>query len=510
MTDIVLAFEVHQPFRIRKDFFWNQNMFQHLSLDGLFDHYFDSKTNRDLFLRASEKCYLPTNKIIQDAIKKGDESGLPVKVAFSISGVFLEQCSRYGKRVLESFQELSKTGRVEFISQTYYHSLASLYPTKEEFDCQVHLHRQTIGDLFGQSPRLFENTEFLYNNRIASWVEELGFDGIFTEGAERFLGNRSPNHIYTAKDTKNLKLLLRNYKLTDDVAFRFSARWWNEWPLTADKYAMWLSDSPGDCITIFPDYETFGEHQWLETGILDFLQHLFPEIAKRQQIRLVAPSEAVSRNRSVGEVDVPEPATVSWADIERGAGSWLGNTMQWAYYVALKNQEQLISEAHELLLERLWRYFQTSDHLYYMFTSGGGPGEVHSYFDPFGSPTEAFVSCFSALVDFDSRLKENTIAANEAFRFYTGVGEEKFTGISVRSLKGFAHVLKHVHTRSLEFHNRRGDFEVWFRSGLCLNELADATKEITNLRGNELREALQKLTVRYTESRLCSQSQSQE
>ncbi len=506
MTDIVLAFEVHQPFRIRKDFFWNQKMFQHLNLDGLFDHYFDSKANRDLFLRASEKCYLPANKIIQEAIERGDQCGQPVKVAFSISGVFLEQCARYGKRVLESFQQLSKTGGVEFISQTYYHSLASLYPTKEEFNSQVQLHRQTIQDLFNQSPRLFENTEFLYNNRIASWVEELGFEGIFTEGAERFLGDRSPNHIYTAKDTKNLKLLLRNYKLTDDLAFRFSARWWNEWPLTADKYATWLADSPGDCITIFPDYETFGEHQWQETGILDFLQHLFPEITKRRWLTMATPSETVNKNSSIGEVDVPEPATVSWADIERGAGSWLGNTMQWAYHLTLKNQQQLISEAHEPLLERLWRNFQTSDHLYYMFTSGGGPGEVHSYFNPFGSPTEAFVTCFSALLDFDSRLRENTAAANEDFRFYTGVGEEKFTGISARSLKGFAQALNRVHTRSLEFHNRRGDFETWFRLSLGLDELAGETKAITSLRGSELRRALQKLIVQYAEDKLCSQS----
>ncbi len=501
MTDIVLAFEVHQPFRIRKDFFWNQRLFRRLNSSELFDHYFDSETNRNLFLRASEKCYLPANKIIQEAIENGDRCGQPVKAAFSISGVFLEQCSSYGKRVLESFQQLGKTGNVEFLSQTYYHSLASLYPTKEEFSCQVKLHRQTIRDFFNQSPRMFENTEFLYNNRIANWVEELGFDGIFTEGAERFLGDRSPNHIYTARDTKNLKLLLRNYKLTDDLAFRFSSRWWNEWPLTADKYATWLVDSPGDCITIFPDYETFGEHQWQETGILDFLRHLFPEIARNQRLRIITPSEAINKNNSVGEVDVPEPATVSWADIERGAGSWLGNTMQWAYHLTLRNQQQLVSEAQEPLLERLWRNFQTSDHLYYMFTSGGGPGEVHSYFNPFGSPTEAFVTCFSALLDFDSKLREHIVAANESFKFCTGIGEEKFTDISAQSLMGFAMALSHVPTKSLEFHNRRGDFEAWFLQSLGLEELATEAKAIASLRGSELRKALQKLVARHIENK---------
>jgi alpha-amylase len=220
----------------------------------------------------------------------------------------------------------------------------------------------------------------------------------------------------------------------------------------------------------------------------------------------VTPSEALSNNRSVGEVDVPELATVSWADVERGSGSWLGNTMQWAYYVSLRNQQQLVSEAQEPSLQELWRHFQTSDHLYYMFTSGGGPGEVHSYFNPFGSPSEAFVACFSALLDFDSRLKDYTIVAKEAFSFYVGVGEEKFTGISVRSLKGFRSVLKHVQVKSLEFHNQRGDFEMWFRFGLGLSDLADAAKKIASMRGSQLREALQKLIDQYVDNRSYSRS----
>jgi alpha-amylase len=448
----------------------------------------------------AEKAYLPTNEIILKAIEEGEREGRPLNVAFSISGVFLEQCEMYGKDVLESFQRLAATGHVEFICQTYYHSLAGFYPTKDEFVQQIKMHMDAIRENFGASPNLFENTEFLYNNAIAREVEALGFNGIFTEGARRILGDRSPNYVYRAKGCERLKVLLRNYNLTDDVAFRFSSRWWVEWPLTADKYARWLGSTPGDCIVIFPDYETFGEHQWPETGIREFLIHLFKEVRKYPNLTMALPSDVVAKREPVDSIDVPEFETISWADIERGTSSWLGNAMQWAYFTALKDQQGLVMESEDPKMRTIWRQFQTSDHLYYMFTAGGAPGEVHSYFNPFGTPMDAFVTCFSALLDFDVRLREETIVANEPFNFHTRTGDEGYTGMSVRSLKGFRKVLQTVSLRSLEFHSHRGDIERWFRFSLKMDSLADEAAKLENLRGRKLREALIALVQRGLES----------
>src|SRR5512136_20753 len=316
----------------------------------------------------------------------------------------------FDKDLLETYKQLAATGRVEFLNQTYYHSIASLYPEKEEFIAQAKMHRQTVKDLLGYTPQIFENTELLYNNTIAKTVEEMGYKGIFTEGVEKILGEKSPNFLYTPKGSNKIRVLLRNYKLTDDIGFRFSARWWSEWPLTADKYAHWLADTRGDCINIFPDYETFGEHHWPETGIHSFLRHLPGEILKWPHLKMSTPSEVIEEYSSQGEIDVPEAGgTVSWADLERDSSGWLGNAMQWAYYTNLRRIEPLIKESADNEFLRLWRYFQTSDHLYYMFSKGGGPGEVHSYFSPYESPINAFVAAEMPLFDFENRVRTSII-----------------------------------------------------------------------------------------------------
>ncbi|MFZ1038574.1 MAG: glycoside hydrolase family 57 protein, partial [Candidatus Bathyarchaeia archaeon] len=436
MTDIVLVFEVHQPHRLKRSYFWEHDMFKRVKKGELFDYYFDAAVNREVFERACRKCYFPSNKILQEVIDKHKREKKQVKVSFSISGVFLEQCEMFSKDLLESFKQLSETGCVEFLSQTYYHSLSSLYPDRDEFIEQLEAHQQVVRSLLHYTPSVFENTELLYNNAIARTIEKLGYKGIFTEGVERILHGKSPNCLYTPKDCKKTKILLRNYKLTDDVGFRFSARWWNEWPLTADKYAGWLASTPGQCINIFPDYETFGEHHWPETGIHDFLRHLPSEILKWWHLHMATPSEVVEKYASVGEIDVPElGGTVSWADLERDASCWLGNTMQWAYYTNVKRLEPLVKETNDKDLLKTWRYFQISDHLYYMFTAGGAPGEVHSYFSPYDSPIDAFVTAQAAILDFENRVRLASVAANEPFLFYTGVGEEFFTGKTVWSLE---------------------------------------------------------------------------
>jgi alpha-amylase len=493
VTDVVFVFEVHQPHRLRKNLFWENKVFKRAKKEELFNYYFDNEVDREIFDRAAKKCYFPSNQILLDAIDEHKKGNRQVKVSFSVSGVFLEQCEMFNPDLLESFRQLANTGRVEFLDQTYYHSIASLYPEKDEFVQQVLMHRETVQSLLGYSPTVFENTELLYNNAIAKIIENLGYKGIYTEGVEKILGENSPNYLYTPKDCHKIRLLLRNYKLTDDVGFRFSARWWSEWPLTADKYARWLADTKGDCITIFPDYETFGEHHWPETGIQDFLRHLPEEILKWPNLNIVTPSEVIDKYRTKGEVDVPESeGTISWADLERDSSGWLGNAMQWAYYTNLRRLEPFIKEAQDPEFLKLWRYFQTSDHLYYMFASGGGPGEVHSYFSPFESPANAFVAAETSLFDFENRVRLAILTANEPFLFCTGTGEENFTGAMTWSLKGFLSTLETADVKALEFHNKRGDFENWAQSSLKDDALAEQLKRVRllKLKGKALQKSL--------------------
>ena len=493
MTDVVFIFEVHQPHRLRRKLFWEGNLFRRLDKQELFNYYFDNESDREIFKRAARKCYYPSNQILLDAIDNHMHDRKQVKVSFSISGVFLEQCETFDKDLLETFKQLAATGRVELLNQTYYHSIASLYPDKEEFIEQAKMHRQTVKDLLGYTTKVFENTELLYNNTIAKTVESLGFAGIYTEGAERILGEKSPNYVYTPKGSKKIRVLLRNYKLTDDIGFRFSARWWPEWPLTADKYAGWLAGTPGQCINIFPDYETFGEHHWPETGIHSFLQHLPDEILKFDNLHMATPSEVVAKHAAAGEIDVPEAqGTVSWADVQRDQTGWLGNVMQWAYYTELRRLEPLVKEAQDPELLRLWRDFQTSDHLYYMFTAGGGPGEVHSYFSPYESPMDAFVVAQTALNDFEARLRLSIFTANEPFLFYTATGKEHYTGIMAWSLKGFIKALTEVDAKAIEFHMENGDFQSWIQNSLKDQKLASQFKKIkcSKENGEKLRDTI--------------------
>ena len=493
MTDIVFVFEVHQPHRLRRNLFWEGKIFKRVAKDELFNYYFDHEVDREIFKRAARKCYYPSNQIILDIIDRHKRDSKKAKFSFSLSGVFLEQCDMFDRDLLETFKQLADSGGAEFLDQTYYHSIASLYPEKEEFIEQVKLHQQTIKDLLGHTPQIFENTELLYNNTIAKTVEEMGYKGIYTEGVEKILGEKSPNFIYTPKDAKKIRVLLRNYKLTDDIGFRFSARWWPEWPLTADKYANWLATTKGEVINIFPDYETFGEHHWPETGIHSFLRHVPDAILNYNHLKMVTPSEVVDKHTSAGEIDVPESeGTVSWADIQRDQSGWLGNVMQWAYYTTLRRLEPFIKEAEDGEFLRLWRDFQTSDHLYYMFTAGGGPGEVHSYFSPYESPMDAFVAAQTLLNDFEARLRLAILTANEPFLFYTDVGKEFYTGVMAWSLKGFINALSKVSTKALDFHIANGDFESWVQSSLKDEKLALQIGEFkkSKLRGEKLREAL--------------------
>jgi alpha-amylase len=498
LADLLFIFKVHQPYRLKKGFFWEKNMFRKLSKEELFDFYFDKAKNREIFERASRKCYFPSNDILLGLIDEFKSEKKRVKVSFSMSGVFLEQCEAFSPDLLESFKQLGQSGCVEFLDQPYYHSLVGLYPVRDEFIEQVRMHHQLIRDLFGQEPFSFENTELIYNNAVAKAADKIGYSAIFTEGVDRILRSRSPNYVYKAKGCEKLRVILRNYKLTDDIGFRFSLRSWSDWPLTADKYAAWLAAAQGQCVTIFPDYETFGEHHWPETGIHDFLAHLPREILKHEQLSMSTPSEVVAKHKPVGEIDVPELGeTVSWADVNRDTSGWIGNTMQWGYYTATKELEPLVKEANDEEFLKLWRCFLISDHLYYMFTSGGPPSEVHAYFSPYDSPVDAFLTAQGAIFDFESRLRLFVNAANEPFLFYSGEGEENFTGIKVWSLAGLVEAIKKVDARLIEFHNQKGDFEKWAEFSLRDEELAKRFEQVrlSKDRGEKLRRDLHEVAM---------------
>ncbi len=407
MTSITLSFQVHQPFRL-STFQPNGN----ISTDKIFDHYFNHGLDKWVFDRVYQRCYLPTTKIILELIDNFKSEKRKFKVSYSITGVFLEICEKYGKDLIELFKQLAETKCVEFISETYFHSLSSLFEDKTEFIEQVNMHRQTIKDLFGFNPKTFVNTEMIFNNLIAKIVEDLGFKAIFTEGAERVLGWRSPNYVYIRKycfpndpkPEKRIRILLRNYRLSDDIGYRFSAKDWSEWPLTADKYSAWLAATPGQCINLFMDYETFGEHQWPESGIFWFLKALPYEVLKYENLEFSLPSEVIEKYEPMGEIDVFELNTLSWADMERDVSAWLGNRMQQVSFEEVKNLEKFVKKLNDPYLLKIWRLLQISDHLYYCCTKWWQDGDVHKYFSCFPTPQDGFVNLISIISDFKARI----------------------------------------------------------------------------------------------------------
>jgi len=500
LTDICLIFEVHQPFRLNRNFYANLLARPQVKKSDLFDLYFDHSLNKEVFERAARKCYFPANNIILEQIERFKREWKQLKVAYSITGVFAEQCERWNPSLLDSFKQLAQTGCVEFFDETYYHSLSSLFGAdRSEFVDQVKMHRQLMKDLFNYEPRILVNTECIYNNPIAKLAENLGYEAMITEGVERILGWRSPNYVYKAKDS-NLRVLLRNYRLSDDIGFRFSAGWWNEYPLTAQKYSSWLAASPGQVINLFIDYETLGEHHWPESGIHEFLKWLPGEVIKWQHLNFATPTEVVRRHQPVGEIDVHEYFSISWADLERDITAWLINPMQWICYNQVKQLEPIVKQIGDADLLPLWRYFQMSDHLYYLSIKGGGPGDVHSYFNPLGSPVEAFAVYSGVLSDFEARVMRELekpewvarrilrpIPIERGFTFFHEFARP--TQLTVKSLDEFLSALKIVDVKSIEFHTERGDFERWIRQVVGDDTLADTLSALANenLKGEKLR-----------------------
>lgn len=388
---ICLYCQVHQPTRLRLYRFFDI---------GKDSHYYDDFANRTILKRVAQKCYLPMNKVLLKAIKASKGA---FKVTFSISGSALEQFDRYAPEVLDSFKELADTGCVEFLCETYYHSLSSL-GSSSEFQFQVWKHKQAIEHYFGKTPTVFRNTELIYSDAIGKEVYDMGFKTILTEGARHIMGWRCPNYVYSNDVVPEQNLLLRNYVLSDDIAFRFGDRNWSGWPLTADKFKSWVDDAEGDCVGLFMDYETFGEHTDASTGIFDFMAALPQICLKDKDFRFLTPSEVVELYKPVSGLSVPNP--ISWADEERDLTAWLGNELQDEAFSKLYGLREKLSILNDAVLWADFGHLSESDHFYYMCTKFFTGGDMHKYFNPYASPYEAFINYMNVLSDFIIRVDD--------------------------------------------------------------------------------------------------------
>jgi alpha-amylase len=391
---IVLYLHAHQPYRLR-----HYTIFDASKAHNYFETNKEaSYDNRKIIEKIALKSYLPTNKLLLELLNKYPD----FHINLSLSGVFLEQLQEWSPIALRSFQDLVNTGKVEIAAETYHHSLAFFY-NRAEFEIQVKMHRDKIYELFKKDPVVFRNTELAYNNDLAKWAEVAGFKGILAEGWDPVLGWKSSNFMYRPADTKNIKLLLKNYKLSDDIAFRFSNKDWKEWPLTADKFTHWLNHTKdGEIFNLFMDYETFGEHQWEDHGIFEFLKNLPEKWLGNSGNTFMTFSQAIETFDPKGEVDMPN--TVTWADSERDLTAWVGNPMQQQAINALYGFSDNILSTNDLQLIEDWRKLQTSDHFYYMCTKWFSDGDVHAYFSPYNSPYEGFMNFMNAYQDIRFRL----------------------------------------------------------------------------------------------------------
>ena len=398
MKTVCLYFQVHQPWRLKVYRFFNI---------GKDHNYLDDFTNRAIMQKVARQCYLPMNALLLKLIKENKGA---FKCSFSITGSAVEQFRAYAPEVLDSFRALAETGCVEFLAETYSHSLAAL-SSKEDFVEQVKLHSKMIKDEFGKKPVAFRNTELIYSDQIGEMVAGLGFKTILAEGAKHVMGWKSPNYIYTNAIDNSLRVLLRNYKLSDDIAFRFSNQGWDQYPLTADKFAQWVKEDNGEVVNLFMDYETFGEHQKADTGIFDFMKAMPAAVLSKGDICFSTVSEAAKSSQPVGVLHCPH--VMSWADEERDVTAWLGNELQneaFSKLYALKDKVKALKSAD---YEYVWNFMQTSDHFYYMATKWLSDGDVHSYFNPYGSSYEAFINYMNVLSDFEIEI-DKALAAKKS------------------------------------------------------------------------------------------------
>lgn len=392
---IVLYLHVHQPWRMRQydifDVASNHNYFSESSSPA--------QDNELIFNSIAKKSYLPMNALLERLLHEHPD----FKISLSITGTFIDQAIQFAPEVLESFRRLTDTGRVEILAETYHHSLAFFY-NRQEFEAQVDMHRRKIRDIFGLEPTVFRNTELAYNNELAEWADKAGYAGILAEGWDEVLGWRSPNYIYRPAGTENIKLLMKNYRLSDDLAFRFSDQRWSGWPLTVDKYETWVREAMAEAplLNLFMDYETFGEHQWNDTGIFEFFERFVGRWLSAPGQSFYTVSEAITLHEPQDDISVPR--TTTWADSERDLTAWLGNNLQLEAMRHLYDMADDVLGSGDLELIDDWRKLQTADHSYYMCTKWSHDGDVHSYFSPYESPYDAFLYYMNAIRDMRWRL----------------------------------------------------------------------------------------------------------
>lgn len=430
MKSICLYFQIHQPFRLKTYRFFEV---------GADHYYFDDYANKRIMRKVAKRSYLPTNELFLSLIKRYPGK---FKVSYSISGMALDQFELYAPEVIESFQRLAATGQVEFLAETYSHSLVAL-KSDEEFARQVKLHSDKIQSLFGQKPKVFRNTELVYGDEIGEQVFKMGYKAMLAEGAKHILGWKSPNFLYYNVNQPQLRLLLRNFKLSDDISFRFSNQGWSEWPLTADKFVNWLEQigPEEDVANLFMDYETFGEHQPKESGIFDFLEGFISKVVNDTDFTFLTPTEVAEKYQPVAPLTAPFPT--SWADEERDLSAWLGNDLQKEAFDKLYALRDDVNDANDPELTRDWKYLQASDHFYYMCTKFFSDQAVHNYFNPYGSPYDAFINYMNVLSDFIMRLEK--ILDRE---MYKGVSvEELDSDTLVEAIDKYSGVLKKLRKR---------------------------------------------------------------
>ena len=461
MASLSVGFEVHQPYRLNRHFAPDPKV-KKKDVPNL---YFD-EVNRDLLLRITEKCYIPATTMILEMLDEG------FSCAFSLSGTIVEQLEKWSPDALALFEQVARHRNAEILAQTYYHSIASCFQDKTEFIEQVQKHTTLMHELFQADPSVFVNTELTFNNDIAGCIREMGFSGIFTEGVDRILDGRSPNCVYSCRD---IPVLCRNTRLSDDIAFRFTNSSWDKYPLKADTYARWVAQSPGDVVNVFLTYESFGEHLWPETGIFEFMRHLPAELSE-QNVPAVLPSKVLADYSAVGALDVPE--TISWADIEKDTSAWLGNDKQRTAFHALEAARVYAQD------KQIWGYLQASDHFYSMASKYGSCGEVHSSFwYPAGE--EAFRTYMRILADYEERALRytknrraaktlRTLPPETAFWFSSPSG---FIGHTAYNLDQFCELVSLVPGDSFQFHQERGDFASWIEEILGDAELAESIRD---------------------------------
>ncbi len=392
---LVLYLHVHQPWRLRD--------YTIFDTAHVHDYYGDDsetdRNNKKVFQKVADKSYRPMNALLKTLLNEHPEFTL----SLSITGTFVEQARLYAPDVLDDFRALVATGRVEIVGETYHHSLAFFY-SQSEFERQVSQHRAMIKHEFGVDTTSFRNTELAYNDNLASWADKAGYKAILAEGWDPVLAGRTPNRLYQPPNTEQLRLLVKNYRLSDDIAFRFGNKAWEQWPLDSGKYERWLDASmqEGDVVNLFMDYETFGEHQWRDTGIFEFFKETIDRVARDSKISFRTVTQAATFHEPAGELSMPH--TVTWADTERDLTAWLGNGMQQEAMRYLYGLEHDILRSQDQLLIADWRKLQTSDHVYYMCTKWFRDGDVHAYFSPYDSPYDAFLYFMNVVRDLRYRL----------------------------------------------------------------------------------------------------------